>query len=124
MATERLGYKVTIEPFRLWVPRTSSMSCDQAVFVDYAADARVSSDTVLLKIDRSGSGFSSSAVRAAIADHELDPVRLLAEVRRRPSHQSLLFTSYARRPGVDVTATSGQHHRYRHGRMRQSHGQS
>jgi hypothetical protein len=35
----------------LWVPRTSSTSCDQAVFVDHAADARVSSDTVLLKID-------------------------------------------------------------------------
>jgi hypothetical protein len=39
---------------RLWVPRTSSMSCDQAVFVDHAADARVSSDAVLLKIDRFG----------------------------------------------------------------------
>jgi|GEM_PF-1242458 len=38
----------------LWVPRTSSMSCDKAVFVDYAADARVSSDTMLLKIDRFG----------------------------------------------------------------------
>ena len=40
--------------FNLWVPRTSSTSCDQAVFVDHAADARVSSDTVLLKIDRFG----------------------------------------------------------------------
>ena len=38
----------------LWVPRTSSTSCDQAVFVDHATDARVSSDTVLLKIDRFG----------------------------------------------------------------------
>ena len=38
----------------LWVPRTSSTSGDQAVFVDHAADARVSSDTVLLKIDRFG----------------------------------------------------------------------
>jgi hypothetical protein len=38
----------------VWVPRTSSMSCDKAVFVDYAADARVSSDTMLLKIDRFG----------------------------------------------------------------------
>jgi hypothetical protein len=37
--------------FLLWVPGTSSTSCDQAVFVDHAADARVSSDTVLLKID-------------------------------------------------------------------------
>jgi hypothetical protein len=39
-------------PAGLWVPGTSSTSCDQAVFVDHAADAGVSSDTVLLKIDR------------------------------------------------------------------------
>jgi hypothetical protein len=38
----------------LWVPRISSTSCDQAVFVDHAADPRVSSDTVLLKIGRFG----------------------------------------------------------------------
>jgi hypothetical protein len=38
----------------LWVPRISSTSCDQAVFVDHAADARMSSDTVLLKIGRFG----------------------------------------------------------------------
>jgi len=43
--------------FCLWVPRTSSTSCDQAVFVDHAADARVSSDTVLLKIDWFGQRF-------------------------------------------------------------------
>ena len=36
----------------LWVPRRSSTSCDQVVFVDHAADLRVPSDTVLLKIDR------------------------------------------------------------------------
>jgi hypothetical protein len=36
------------------MPRTSSTSCDHAVFVDHAADARVSLDTVLLKIDRFG----------------------------------------------------------------------
>jgi len=41
-------------PTSLWVPRTSSTSCDQAVFVDHATDASVSSDTVLLKIDRFG----------------------------------------------------------------------
>jgi hypothetical protein len=142
----------------LWVPRTSSTSCDQAVFVDHAADARVSSDTVLLKIDRFGERFQrgsgvqrpvrpvlivmglvlaqdppqmglvpdegaveklapappdpafgyrvharrpdvaehgpdprisedrverSRIVRAAIADHELDPVRLLAEIHNQ-----------------------------------------
>jgi hypothetical protein len=39
------------------VPKTSSTPCDQAVFVDHAADARVSSDTVLLKVDRFGEWF-------------------------------------------------------------------
>jgi hypothetical protein len=38
----------------LWVPRTLSTSCDQAVFVDHATDASVPSDTVLLKINRFG----------------------------------------------------------------------
>jgi len=36
----------------LWVPRRSSTSCGQVVFVDHAADLRVPSDTVLPKIDR------------------------------------------------------------------------
>src|ERR1019366_6840591 len=36
------------------VPRTSSRSCAQAIFVDQASDASVSSDAVLLKIDRFG----------------------------------------------------------------------
>jgi hypothetical protein len=38
----------------LWVPITSSMSCDQAVFVDQAADVSVSSDAVLVEVDRLG----------------------------------------------------------------------
>src|ERR1035438_5078457 len=38
----------------LCVPKTSSTSCDQAIFVDQATDASVSSDAVLLKIDRFG----------------------------------------------------------------------
>jgi hypothetical protein len=38
----------------LWVPRTSSTSCDQPGFVDHATDASVPSDTVLLKIDPFG----------------------------------------------------------------------
>jgi hypothetical protein len=38
----------------LWVPRISSTSCNQAIFVDHATDASVPSDTVLLKIDRFG----------------------------------------------------------------------
>jgi preprotein translocase subunit SecD len=38
----------------LWVPETSSTSCDQAIFVDQASDASLSSDAVLLKIGRFG----------------------------------------------------------------------
>ena len=38
----------------LCVPETSSMSCDQPIFVDQASDASPSSDSVLLKIDRLG----------------------------------------------------------------------
>jgi hypothetical protein len=38
----------------LWVPRTSSTSCDQPVFVDQTTDAGAPSDTVLLKFDRFG----------------------------------------------------------------------
>ena len=41
-------------PIDLWVPETSSGSCDQVIFVDQASDASLSSDTVLLKIDRFG----------------------------------------------------------------------
>ena len=38
----------------LCVPKTSSMSCDQAIFVDQATDASLSSDAVLTEIDRLG----------------------------------------------------------------------
>src|ERR1017187_388505 len=41
----------------LCVPRTSSTSCDQAVLVDHATDTGLSSDAVLLKIDRFGERF-------------------------------------------------------------------
>ena len=36
------------------VPRTSSVSCDQAVFVDRATAAGLFSDAVLVEIDRLG----------------------------------------------------------------------
>ena len=38
----------------LWVPRISSMSCDQAIFVYHATDSRVPSDMVRLKVDGFG----------------------------------------------------------------------
>jgi hypothetical protein len=46
----------------LCVPKTSSTSCGQAVFVDQATDASLSSDAVLSEIDRLGSGFSGAAL--------------------------------------------------------------
>jgi hypothetical protein len=41
-------------PTVLWVPETSSTSCDQAIFVDQPADASKFSDAVLVEIDRLG----------------------------------------------------------------------
>jgi hypothetical protein len=38
----------------LCVPKTSSTSCDQAIFVNQATDASLSSDAVLVEIDWSG----------------------------------------------------------------------
>jgi hypothetical protein len=38
----------------LCVPKTSSTSCDQAIFVDQAADVSVFSDAVLVEVDRFG----------------------------------------------------------------------
>jgi hypothetical protein len=38
----------------LWLPKTSSTSCDRAIFVDQATDASVSSDAVQLKVYRFG----------------------------------------------------------------------
>ena len=38
----------------LCVPKTSSKSCDQAIFADQATDASLSSDPVLTEIDRLG----------------------------------------------------------------------
>jgi len=38
----------------LCVPKTLSTSCDQAVFVDQATDVSLSSDAVLIKVNRFG----------------------------------------------------------------------
>jgi hypothetical protein len=43
-----------IFPADVCVPKTSSTSCGQAVFVDQATDASLSSDAVLSEIDRLG----------------------------------------------------------------------
>jgi hypothetical protein len=46
------GFHAAELVIRLWMPRSPSTSRDQAIFVDQATDASLSSDAVLLKIDR------------------------------------------------------------------------
>ncbi len=41
-------------PVRVCVPITSSASCDQVIFVDHAIDVSLSSDAVLVEVDRLG----------------------------------------------------------------------
>jgi hypothetical protein len=43
--------EVDREDPRLWVPKTPSTSCDQAIFVDRGAGESLSSDAVLLCFD-------------------------------------------------------------------------
>ncbi len=50
----RTIYPRTTPQGYLCVPRTSSMSCDQAVFVDQVTDAGLFSDVVPVEIDRLG----------------------------------------------------------------------
>ena len=40
--------------YYLWVPKPSSTLCDQAIFVDQAADVSLFPDAVLVEIDRLG----------------------------------------------------------------------
>ena len=42
---------IRLDRIRLCVPKTSSTSCDQAIFVDQATDASLFSDAVLAEID-------------------------------------------------------------------------
>jgi hypothetical protein len=49
-----MGIATTVH---LWVPRTSSTLCDQAIFVEQNTGASLSSNAVLLKIDRFGQRF-------------------------------------------------------------------
>jgi hypothetical protein len=50
----REGAWPRLASIHLCVPKTSSTSCDQVIFVDQATDARLSSDAVLTEIDRLG----------------------------------------------------------------------
>jgi len=51
------GDSAIISPDGLCVPKTSSTPCDQAIFVGRATGASLSSDAVLVKIDRFGRWF-------------------------------------------------------------------
>ena len=75
--TFRPGLRCQAESSYLCVPKTSSKSCDQAIFADQATDASVSSDAVPLKIDRFGQPFQwRSAVQGAVG-----PVLVVSLVR-------------------------------------------
>jgi hypothetical protein len=43
--------------FRLCVPKTSFMSCDQVIFVDHATEASLASDVVIVEMDWFGQRF-------------------------------------------------------------------
>jgi hypothetical protein len=49
-----LTAKVTATVQTVWVPITSSTSCDQPIFVDHATDASLFSDAVQVEVDRLG----------------------------------------------------------------------
>jgi epoxide hydrolase len=51
---DKTGWGISRIADALCVPKTSSTSCDQAVFVDQTTDASLSSDPVLTEIDRLG----------------------------------------------------------------------
>ena len=51
---EKPGGKRKLDACGLCVPKTSSTSCDQAIFVDQATDASLFSDAVLVEVDRFG----------------------------------------------------------------------
>jgi hypothetical protein len=51
----------------VWVPKTSSKPCDQAIFVDRADAGLLFPDAVLVKIDRFGQRFQRrGAVEGAV----------------------------------------------------------
>jgi hypothetical protein len=57
----------------LWVPKTSSASCNQAIFVDQATDARALSCAVLVEVDRLRQRFQ----RSGCAQGAVRPVQIV-----------------------------------------------
>jgi hypothetical protein len=64
----RLVYLLMVRLFGwlVYVPKTSSASCDQAIFVDQATDASLSCYAVLLKVDRFGTWAWVPSSRSAV----------------------------------------------------------
>lgn len=53
-AGDKAGQQEAVGAVHLCVPKTSSMSSDQAVLVDQTGDVSLPSDAVLVEIDRFG----------------------------------------------------------------------
>src|ERR1019366_3677829 len=67
VATTRVRGRARIGWVRVWVPITSSTSCDQVIFVDQATDVSVFSDAVLVEVDRFGQRLQRrGAVQGAV----------------------------------------------------------
>jgi len=62
--------------YALCVPKTSSTSCDQVIFVDQATDALLSSDAVLTEIDRLGERLQ----RRGAAQRAVRPVLIVVDL--------------------------------------------
>ena len=62
--------------YALCVPKTSSTSCDQVIFVDQATDALLSSDAVLTEIDR----FGERLQRRGAAQRAVRPVLIVVDL--------------------------------------------
>jgi hypothetical protein len=66
-ASARQGREAATQPGEkrsariLWMPKSSSASCDQAIFVDQPAGTGLSAGAVLVEVDRFGGGFSVAA---------------------------------------------------------------
>ena len=77
------------------MPKTSSRSCDQAIFVDQAADASVSSDAVLVEIDR----FRQRLQRRGAVQGAVRPVLIMVDlvVAQDPPQMVLVPTRVSRR---------------------------
>jgi hypothetical protein len=88
----------------LCVPKTSSESCDQAIFVDQGTGVSQFSDAVLVEIDRLGKRFQrrgcvQGAVRPVLVVVSLVISTLLLPDYRATSVPDLLAALWVRAPG-------------------------